>query len=142
MAFSSKFGKIQRSLHKTDPRRTLNRLRSTKPKNFGIKRVTTRRHRLVMTNGLVPQNCANLPTISENGRHQEIQRAPIYKTPKIQAQTMSHAPPRAARRFGIHSFQSTLFHTLQTISRAYTRWLFSRTRKRTTRAIRVSASAA
>ena len=30
-----------------------------------------------------------------NGKYQEIHRAPIYKTQKFQAQTMSHMPPES-----------------------------------------------
>ena len=71
--------------------------------------------------------------ISENGQYQEIHQAPIYKTQKLQAWTMSHTPPWASRMFEKRCLNEqappsvlTLSHAPTVPFRAFTRQALTR----------------
>ena len=94
------FVKIQSLFHKTDPTRTLNGLQCTKPRKFTLQGISIRSH--------AQPRAQNAPRLSlsilrkyardfRNRQYQEIHRAPIYKTQKLQARTMSHVPPESPK---------------------------------------------
>ena len=115
------FVKIQTLFHKTDPTGTLNGLRSTKPRKFILQGISMCSH--------AQPRAQNAPRLSlsiprkyardfRNGQYEEIHRAPIYKTQKFQARTMSHTPPESPEIF---ASTNTRLHLP---SRAHTRRKF------------------